>query len=325
MKKFLNRSLSLMLAAAFIALSTASSAQAAAENSNYLPYTVDEFVEYVNREWSAQYPDIPAIHNIHSLNGNGTEFQGNWGDVCEVSFQVDLPVGKILVLSLSIHNPQTINSSFLEFSYLSLFLGAFFNELDGNQATAGNLYYDLFANEDMAAEQDFTATYGHITHLYSVTDEKLFYRLSASDAAFVNKTYPAENETDKVAAEKANSDIIVLLNGKPMSFKDPAQYVDGQVLISALGLAEELNGQIQRINKSDRIMITGDDVTIEFGIGDKVVYIDGAPIAVKIPALMYNNKVYLPAEWVSAVFNAQVTWDDSSRTCKIVQKHKIKA
>jgi hypothetical protein len=325
MKKILSRLISVLLTMSFILPVITLSAQAAAENTDYLPYTVDGFVEYVNQELSAKYPDIPPINNVHSLNSNGTEFNGNWGDFCELSFQVEASAKNFFALSLSIYNPQTIDSSFLEFSYLSLFSGAFFNELDSNSATAENLYYDLFANEDMATEQELTATYGNITHSYSVTGEKLFYRLSASNMTATVKTKIDENDTDEAAAEKTNSGITVSLNGKPLSFKNPAQYVDGQVLIPAWDWAEELNGQIQWMQQSERVTLVAESNTIEFGIGDTVVYIDSNPVAVKMPALMYNNKVYLPTEWISAVFNAQVTWDDASKTCKIVQKNKIKA
>ena len=67
------------------------------------------------------------------------------------------------------------------------------------------------------------------------------------------------------------------------------------------------------------ITITLDETVIAMQVGVKTAYVNGKAYLIDAPPVIVNGRTFVPIRFISEMFNATVTYDQSTRTVTIVR------
>ena len=126
-----------------------------------------------------------------------------------------------------------------------------------------------------------------------------------------------DNSPAKPLVEK---DIDVTVNGEYLYFEDQDPVIeDSRTLVPVRAIFEALGATIQWDGKTSTATATRNGITIIIQINNNIMYKNGTPIALDVPAKIINDRTMVPARAVSEAFDCGVTWDAQYRTAVIVE------
>ena len=126
-----------------------------------------------------------------------------------------------------------------------------------------------------------------------------------------------DNSPAKPLVEK---DIDVSVNGEYLYFEDQDPVIeDSRTLVPVRAIFEALGATIQWDGKTSTATATRNGITITIQINNNIMYKNGTPIALDVPAKIINDRTMVPARAVSEAFDCGVTWDAQYRTAVIVE------
>lgn len=126
----------------------------------------------------------------------------------------------------------------------------------------------------------------------------------------------------------AQSDVIVYVNGKKVSFDQAPTIIDGRTLVPARVIAEMFNANITWNDSTKTAIITkkleGSIVTSEIQIGDNVITVEEYKISsnntypkkveLDVPAMILNGRTMLPLRGISSALFEGCIWNANTRT-----------
>ena len=136
---------------------------------------------------------------------------------------------------------------------------------------------------------------------------------------------------------RIETEITITLNGKPIdceSYGASATIVNGRTLVplraifEALGASGEWDNATKTVTSKLYPTLTIDGKTfygekclgeLKLTIGSDVLYKDGAPIALDVPATIMDGRTMVPARAIAEGFGVDVKWDAASRTVILTQ------
>jgi len=114
--------------------------------------------------------------------------------------------------------------------------------------------------------------------------------------------------------EPTSTDIIVTLNGTPMTFDVPPMIVNGRTMVpfraifTALGMDVDWD-EVTRIATG-----TSYNLEIELTIDSYIAYINGNAETLDASAMIYGGRTLVPARFVAEATGANVDWNENTRT-----------
>lgn len=110
--------------------------------------------------------------------------------------------------------------------------------------------------------------------------------------------------------------VTVVLNGRTVTFTDVAPFVTrstGRTLVPLRDLAAALGGRVDWDAATGTARITLGSRTIAVTPGSAEAQVDGQPVVLSQPAVLWQGRTLVPLRFVSQAFGAQVDWDGAAR------------
>lgn len=92
--------------------------------------------------------------------------------------------------------------------------------------------------------------------------------------------------------------------------QDGRTFVPVRYLALAVGVPEN---NIVWSASARTVSLKKDDVTLEMGVGGKVIYVNNEPRTIDAAPLIKNSRTYLPARYVAAYLGCEISWDPVER------------
>ena len=136
----------------------------------------------------------------------------------------------------------------------------------------------------------------------------------------VDDPYVLQVEFDDVQPSQSQtptsgtSDITVELNGEELEFDQPPIIVDNRTLVPLRVIFEALGATVDWEQETQTVYSELYGTTISLKIGDDVMYKNGSPIKLDVPARVVNNRTLVPIRAIAEAYGASVDWDQDTKT-----------
>ena len=118
----------------------------------------------------------------------------------------------------------------------------------------------------------------------------------------------------------ANTPIKVMVDNEILSFDTDPFIENGTTLVPMRKIFESLNANVTWVNETKQIIATDDVNYIILTVGSKAAQKNGENIKLLIEPKIVNGSTYVPARFIAESLNADVQWNNSSRTVVIKSK-----
>jgi len=192
-------------------------------------------------------------------------------------------------------------------------------------------YYDMFFTETMEGNIFYvgkpgTFLYGILNSygaevippvLMSISPVKNGYCLiipSAGDRLIVGIL----KLDDAIFANTRNKMINVNIDGQFLRILDTDPIIqNGRTLAPMRAIFEALGADLDWDDATRTAIATKDDIVIKVTIGESVATVNGAPVALDVPAVIHSQRTLVPVRFIAESFGMEVDWCDESRTVLI--------
>ena len=93
----------------------------------------------------------------------------------------------------------------------------------------------------------------------------------------------------------------------------------GRTMVPVRFIAEAYGAKVDYDATTKGITITLDETVIAMQVGVKTAYVNGKTYTIDAPPVIVNGRTFVPIRFISEMFNATVTYDESTRTVTIVR------
>ncbi len=164
------------------------------------------------------------------------------------------------------------------------------------------------ANDNVDGEIHFRYTYiKNIPELKSIIKKKYTGESDNTVVPTVPVTVPASNE------------ISVYVDGIKLEFDQKPIIENSRVLVPMRAIFEALGARIEWFPKTENILAYNKDKEITLKVGSANMFINGTEtIVLDVPAKIVGSRTLVPLRAVSEVFDADVQWDNATRTVTVI-------
>lgn len=122
---------------------------------------------------------------------------------------------------------------------------------------------------------------------------------------------PTDTKEDVYEAVAVPDGITVILDGKTVVF-DAAQpkLVDGRTLVPMRKFFEHFGADVNWDDATFTAKAVKGELSVEISIGSNVMYNNGTPFVLDVPAQLIYSRTYVPVRFISEALGADVEWDD---------------
>lgn len=121
------------------------------------------------------------------------------------------------------------------------------------------------------------------------------------------------------------SEIVVTLNDEVMILEEPAYIIGDRTLLPLRYILEPLGLEVSWNAKTRTVIAKKNELLIEMPIGSKKVKINNELFMIDVPAMIINNRTYIPVSFIVKATGSIVKWDDESRTVSIYTEDASKS
>lgn len=122
----------------------------------------------------------------------------------------------------------------------------------------------------------------------------------------------------------ASDEIHVVLNNEAMTFSDSKPYMENdRVLLPLRFVTEKMGAQVLWYGDSKTITITKDNHRIALSIGEAMAVVNDTEFTLDMPAILKEDRTYVPIRFISEGLGAEVTWSADTKTVSITSREKI--
>jgi len=118
-----------------------------------------------------------------------------------------------------------------------------------------------------------------------------------------------------------NKVIKIYINGNMYQFDQPPIVKGNRTLVPLRGIFEALGAEVQYDQPAGKIMVTKDNVTIILKINSKSVTKNGKTEIIDEPAILINNRTFVPLRFIGEALGADVKWDSKQNAVFIKLKN----
>ena len=115
-----------------------------------------------------------------------------------------------------------------------------------------------------------------------------------------------------------NNEIKVLYQGEKIIFPDQKPVIkNDRTLVPLRAIFEAMGATVDWDNDTRTVYSTKGEVSLSLAIGSNLLYKNGTPIEIDVPAEIINDRTMVPVRAIAEAFGSQVDWDEYSRTVLI--------
>lgn len=114
--------------------------------------------------------------------------------------------------------------------------------------------------------------------------------------------------------------INVYVDGKELATDVPAQAIEGRTMVPIAPIFDALGATVSWDGTTRIATGIKDETKIEIQIDNKTAYVNGKPVTLDVPAKAINGRTMVPAAFVSQALGANVYWDGTTSSVRIVTK-----
>jgi hypothetical protein len=111
-----------------------------------------------------------------------------------------------------------------------------------------------------------------------------------------------------VYAEKKDKEVKVYVKGKKSQFDVPPTLKEGRVLVPFRKIAEDLDADVNWDPDTKTVTVKKEGVKVVLKIGNKTAVINGASVALDVPAQMEKGRTLVPLRLISESFGKAPKW-----------------
>jgi len=113
--------------------------------------------------------------------------------------------------------------------------------------------------------------------------------------------------------------IVPTINGTAQNPLEAAPFIaGGRTMVPIRFIAEAFNAKVDWDEATKGITITLGNTVIAMQVGNTTAMINGKAITLDAPPVIRAGRTFVPIRFISEAFNAQVLWDESTRTVTII-------
>lgn len=121
-------------------------------------------------------------------------------------------------------------------------------------------------------------------------------------------------ECEYTVTSQSGSDVGVFVSGDKVSFDQVPVIHLGRTMVPLRAIFEALGASVDWNPETRTVMCKKGSNTIELTIDSDVLYKNGNPVSLDVPAMLVNGRTLVPVRAVSEALGAKVNWDDSTRS-----------
>ena len=111
----------------------------------------------------------------------------------------------------------------------------------------------------------------------------------------------------------AADDITVYLNMRELAFDQPPIIQDGRTLVPVRAIFEALGAEVTWDGDTKTVKSSKGNDFVSVTIGENLLYKNGEPVEIDVPAQIVNDRTLVPLRAVSEAYGCQVNWDEVLR------------
>ncbi len=109
----------------------------------------------------------------------------------------------------------------------------------------------------------------------------------------------------------------VFIDGQLLRTQTPPMVISGRMLVGLADIFRALGAKVVWDGPTKKITATRASQTVELWIGRTTAFVDGAAVALDVPAMIRNSRTYVPIRFVSQALGAGVQYDGPNRAVLI--------
>ena len=110
-----------------------------------------------------------------------------------------------------------------------------------------------------------------------------------------------------------SSNIEIIYNSNSLYLEQPPVMYNDRILIPLRALCEQMGMLVSWTEDEQKITITNHQRTVEMTVGSKYATIDSQAVEMDVPAMLINDRTYIPIRFVSENFGAAVYWQEDAQ------------
>lgn len=114
-------------------------------------------------------------------------------------------------------------------------------------------------------------------------------------------------ETPVIDVINNGTNIIVIVNGKQLSFDQPPYIANGSTMVPFRAIAEALGAEVEWDPAVQKITIMGDK-TVELTVNSTIARVNGASVTLDNPAVISGGRTMVPLRFVGEALGAKVNY-----------------
>jgi len=114
--------------------------------------------------------------------------------------------------------------------------------------------------------------------------------------------------------------VTVLLDGQTLEFDQKPLVESGRTLVPVRKIFEELGATVDYDEETEIVISRKGDLIIVLQIDNNVMYVNGEPISLDVPAREVNGRTLVPLRAISDAMGVDVFWDGDTQTASLFSK-----
>ena len=161
-----------------------------------------------------------------------------------------------------------------------------------------------------------------VSNIYGEYVKTIMYRLSDEDIRSIVDRMPRRvlggpnlppqrnpNEIRVILIRSDRSDVRGIIQ-----FDVPPIIVNNRVLVPFRAVFEALEMEVEWNDETRTAIGTNDDIRIEIPVDSYTAYINGEPVELDVPAMLYNARTLVPLRFIAESTGAGVWWSEIMQT-----------
>ena len=150
------------------------------------------------------------------------------------------------------------------------------------------------------------------SEMYAILEKAQICGLEIVGYRYLSTIKPTSDTVDSYSKP-----INIIINGSEIHFDNMPRIVGGRTMVplrkifEALGVSVEWNGNTNTITASDGVK------NFEMQIENLEYKVNGQVRTLDVPAMLINDSTYVPARVIAEAFDADVSWNQNTRTVSI--------
>jgi len=120
----------------------------------------------------------------------------------------------------------------------------------------------------------------------------------------------------------AESDVKILLDGNEVQ-SDVAPFIQNdRTMVPARAIFEAMGAQVTWDAENKTVLMVrqkdSEFTSVVLQIGLEYAFVNSENVSLDAPAVIVNDRTFVPLRFITEAFNESITWDDATRTVSIV-------